>query len=1211
MTMARTDEESDREEEISDGVSTGLPSFELDSSDKTEDSVEDGKTGQDESMEVSGNNISTTVEFVNESELGSKVEIRVSNNNDADNVFDIKTVESNVSVETVSVNSSIGVKTETRVPEAVREEDFDDCGEKDKDVSSEEMNEDYEMDFNSAYSTVDEGNDDRMTEAFGLEAEKAMSFGFEPGDMVWGKVKSHPWWPGQVFSEAYATTSVRHSKRAGHVLVAFFGDSSYGWFDPAELIPFEPNYNEKSQQTAMRIFVRAVEEAVDEVRRRAALGLVCRCRNPHNFRPTNIRGQFTVDVLDYEGGTYSVKEIKKARDSFQPSEALSFVRQLAGNPRDYEEKDNERKGIDWIKNVAAFLALRKATYEEFDETYSQAFGAPSERPDTSGTRVLDQAAKVSLRAPLSGPLVIAEALGERKGFTKSSKVKDKAKKDKFLLKRRDKSNVPKAPKLSKDHTGTVALAPGDFFFQKRTPTVSKKTSVSKELEGVRTVNWADPASNSGGTQQGQKMGRKSVVAKSNLDNSTVVVEGSSGSGNVLGNKDTDVSHQMSEKGMPAGDTGPTKTELDVSIALINFEASGTVDSVNQNLEKADVDLKQEESTSQSRSSGELEQPKPPLLTSEDFGGLGQVSEFECPGAPPFPVDAKLHEEASAVDSDNVVKKAKVLKRPMNLSTDKSIMGEKKKKRKKQSGEEGMSDQPPKRIKKGKDEELLRKTSGKPQLDPQKKKVGASKTIFLDSMELLPKVDLSEIKLPELIDDLLGLAVDPFYGLERNSPTIVRHVLLQLRALVYQKSLVLVPTNDPETPSFSQIKSLPGAGPSKIHSGENAIKPSPRLLKPLPRPDDPTKSGRKRSLSERQEEKSAKKLKKMSELKSLTAEKKGGILRVPELKQGERKEAGTGGDFPVKPTKSVTVAKRHQNLPTKVPGPAMLSMMFPPRTTLPSPAELKARFARFGPLDHSLLRIFWKSLTCRVVFKNKSHAVAAYDYAIRNKGLFGNVKVNYQLKDVVPTESATKSRPDDVMDEYPTARRPSQKQHSAVQLKSCLKKPIGEETTGSVMGAFQRENNPRVKFKLGVEDSAAGGGSSRGEDLMLSNNSSTSASDGSFATSSFGHGMDINSKNFQKFIPPPLPPPALLPLQPPLNLETVNGSSRGIITGQGFMKIPQYNDLDQLRATTNTLATTSTMNKVDISSEMLNLMLRCSDIVRDLNSSLGYFPYHSL
>ncbi|TKY52241.1 DNA mismatch repair protein Msh6 [Spatholobus suberectus] len=68
-------------------------------------------------------------------------------------------------------------------------------------------------------------------------ASRNAGHGFEVGDMVWGKVKSHPWWPGHVYNEAFASAAVRRTKREGHVLVAFFGDSSYGWFEPSELIP--------------------------------------------------------------------------------------------------------------------------------------------------------------------------------------------------------------------------------------------------------------------------------------------------------------------------------------------------------------------------------------------------------------------------------------------------------------------------------------------------------------------------------------------------------------------------------------------------------------------------------------------------------------------------------------------------------------------------------------------------------------------------------------------------------------------------------------------------------------------------------------------------------------------------------------------------------------------------------------------------------------
>ncbi|CAI9778717.1 unnamed protein product [Fraxinus pennsylvanica] len=53
---------------------------------------------------------------------------------------------------------------------------------------------------------------------------EAVGNGYQVGDMVWGKVKSHPWWPGFIHNEAFATPSVRRTKHEGHVLVAFFGD---------------------------------------------------------------------------------------------------------------------------------------------------------------------------------------------------------------------------------------------------------------------------------------------------------------------------------------------------------------------------------------------------------------------------------------------------------------------------------------------------------------------------------------------------------------------------------------------------------------------------------------------------------------------------------------------------------------------------------------------------------------------------------------------------------------------------------------------------------------------------------------------------------------------------------------------------------------------------------------------------------------------------
>lgn len=212
--------------------------------------------------------------------------------------------------------------------------------------------------------------------AYGMGTSRASGHALEVGEMVWGKVKSHPWWPGHIFNEALADPLVRRTKREGHVLVAFFGDSSFGWFLPDELVPFDSNFAEKSRQTTAKTFLKAVEEAVDEVGRRCGLRVLCQCRNPCTFRPKKVPGYFEVDVPDYEtGGIYSADQISDARESFQPEDTLSFVRQLALAPR-----DSDQKSISWIKSKATVYAYRRAIYEEFDETYAQAFGVQPLRP---------------------------------------------------------------------------------------------------------------------------------------------------------------------------------------------------------------------------------------------------------------------------------------------------------------------------------------------------------------------------------------------------------------------------------------------------------------------------------------------------------------------------------------------------------------------------------------------------------------------------------------------------------------------------------------------------------------------------------------------------------------------------------------------------------------------------------------------------------------
>ncbi|KAL7210439.1 hypothetical protein ACSBR1_031901 [Camellia fascicularis] len=305
----------------------------------------------------------------------------------------------------------------------------------------------------SLESTLNEGTAVKMFDAL-------KDSGYEVGDMVWGKVKSHPWWPGQIFDEALASPSICCAEKEGQVLVAFYGDGTYGWLEPGRLIPFDFHYTEKSKQTNTPEFLTAVEEAVDEVKRRAALGLTCRCRKPNIFRPKSVEGFFEVDVSGFQpGGLYSKKQIERARDAFQPSKTLSFVKQLALMPQ-----DDVQRNVEWTNNVALVLAYRRAVFEEFDETYARAFGVQPVRPGVSVVG-LHNPEKAPLQAPLSGQPMISESLGKRKAFEDRVKVKDQQKRKKSLSRQSNDQKTSKVPKFGKA---------GICISENRVPPVSMK-----------------------------------------------------------------------------------------------------------------------------------------------------------------------------------------------------------------------------------------------------------------------------------------------------------------------------------------------------------------------------------------------------------------------------------------------------------------------------------------------------------------------------------------------------------------------------------------------------------------------------------------------------------------------------------------------------------------------------------------------------------------
>ncbi|KAI3784721.1 hypothetical protein L1987_43826 [Smallanthus sonchifolius] len=101
---------------------------------------------------------------------------------------------------------------------------------------------------------------------------------FVVGDFVWGKIKSHPWWPGQIYDPCDASDYAATLKRKDGLLVAYFGDGSFSWCSPSQLKPFIDNFQEMSKQSDSKKFVNAVQKVLEEVSRHVKAELICKCQ---------------------------------------------------------------------------------------------------------------------------------------------------------------------------------------------------------------------------------------------------------------------------------------------------------------------------------------------------------------------------------------------------------------------------------------------------------------------------------------------------------------------------------------------------------------------------------------------------------------------------------------------------------------------------------------------------------------------------------------------------------------------------------------------------------------------------------------------------------------------------------------------------------------------------------------------------------------------
>ena len=155
---------------------------------------------------------------------------------------------------------------------------------------------------------------------------------FHVSDLVWGKVRSHPWWPGQIFDPSDSSDKAKKYFRKDGYLIAYFGDQTFAWNEEARIKSFRGHFSQMEKQSNKEDFHYAVVCALEEISRRVEFGLACSCTSEEVY--AKLRTQIIANAGIREessrrvGGDYSL-----TADSFEPVELVNYIKELAQSPR--------------------------------------------------------------------------------------------------------------------------------------------------------------------------------------------------------------------------------------------------------------------------------------------------------------------------------------------------------------------------------------------------------------------------------------------------------------------------------------------------------------------------------------------------------------------------------------------------------------------------------------------------------------------------------------------------------------------------------------------------------------------------------------------------------------------------------------------------------------------------------------------------------------
>ncbi|XP_038689608.1 uncharacterized protein LOC119988593 isoform X1 [Tripterygium wilfordii] len=241
-----------------------------------------------------------------------------------------ETVDESASHDHLEVNSNVG--KEMKVGEqAVDAEESNVCGGQGVEVEEQNPGQANKMEEKIIkQAVVNYGSSVKMPRAtYQLPREEDDMFSVS--DLVWGKVKSHPWWPGQILDPSDASEKAMKYQKKDCFLVGYFGDRTFAWNEESLLKPFQTHFSQVEKQSNSEAFQNAVSCALEEVSRRVELGLSCSCTPKDAYEEIKyqiVENAGIPEELSKRGGV----DKSTTATSFESAKLVEYLKALAQSP---------------------------------------------------------------------------------------------------------------------------------------------------------------------------------------------------------------------------------------------------------------------------------------------------------------------------------------------------------------------------------------------------------------------------------------------------------------------------------------------------------------------------------------------------------------------------------------------------------------------------------------------------------------------------------------------------------------------------------------------------------------------------------------------------------------------------------------------------------------------------------------------------------------